>query len=81
METVEKSTIPTDALADLEYALHLQATGQRDPDFERRIGEQTEKIRQEILARHGSLDVAVDLIRKGRDDRPDEIFFAGYSAD
>jgi len=58
--------IPADALADLEHALELQSTGQRDPAFEKRLGEQTEKIRQEILAEHGVLNVAVDLIREGR---------------
>ena len=60
--------IPSDALADLEHALRLQATGQRDPACEKRIAEQTEKIRQEILAEHGVLNVAVDLIRQGRDE-------------
>jgi hypothetical protein len=68
MKTMENTMIPSDALADLEHALRLQATGQRDPAFEKRIAEQTEKIRQEILAEHGVLNVAVDLIRQGRDD-------------
>ncbi|MFL5245469.1 MAG: hypothetical protein ACJ8FY_25520 [Gemmataceae bacterium] len=68
MKTIENSTIPAGALADLEHALHLQATGQRDQEFEKRIGERTEKIRQEILAQHGILNVAVDLIREGRDE-------------
>jgi hypothetical protein len=68
MKTVEDTLIPYDALADLEHALRLQASGQRDPAFEKRIGEQTEKIRQEILAEHGVLNVAVDLIRQGRDE-------------
>jgi hypothetical protein len=68
METIENIIIPADAVADLEYALHLQTTGERDPAFEKRIGEQTEKIRQEILAEHGVLNVAVDLIREGRDE-------------
>jgi hypothetical protein len=68
MKTIENTMIPSDALADLQHALHLQATGQRDPAFEKRIGEQTEKIRQEILAEHGLLNVVVDLIREGRDE-------------
>jgi len=68
MKTIEKTILPSDALADLEYALHLQATGQRDPAFEERIGRQTEIIRQEILAEHGVLNVAVDLIREARDE-------------
>jgi hypothetical protein len=60
--------VPADALADLEHALHLQTTGQRDPAFENRMGAQTEQIQQEILANHGVLNVAVDLIREGRDE-------------
>jgi hypothetical protein len=68
MHTIQNTAILPDALADLEHALHLQTTGQRDPAFEKRIGEQTEKIRQEILAEHGILNVAVDLIRDGRDE-------------
>jgi hypothetical protein len=68
MPSTENSLIPPDALADLEHALRLQAAGQRDPAFENRLGEQTEKIRQQILAEHGVLHVAVDLIREGRDE-------------
>jgi hypothetical protein len=68
MKPAETILTPHDALADLEHALHLQATGQRDTAFEKRVGEQTEKIRQEILAEHGILIVAVDLIREGRDE-------------
>ena len=68
MSTTEKTIVPYDALADLEYALSVQTTGQRDPEFEKRLGEQTAKIRQEILAQHGVLNVAVDLIREGRDE-------------
>jgi hypothetical protein len=67
MKTIEDNLIPSDALADLEHALHLQATGQRDPVFEKRKAEQTEKIRRGILAEHGVPDVAVELVREGRD--------------
>jgi hypothetical protein len=68
MKSVQNSAVATEALADLEYALHLQATGQRDVEFEKRIAAQTEKIRQETLAKHGVLNVAVDLIREGHDE-------------
>jgi hypothetical protein len=68
MKTVENTIIPSDALADLEHALHLQTTGQRDLGFEKRVGEQTQKIRQEIITEHGVLNVAVDLVREGRDE-------------
>jgi hypothetical protein len=68
MKIMDTALIPADALADLEHALRLQATGERDPAFEKRIDEQTETIRQEILAEHGVVSVAVDLIREGRDE-------------
>jgi hypothetical protein len=68
MMTNERAVILADALADLEHALHLQATGVRDRAFEKRVGEQTEKIRQELIARHGVLNVAVELVREGRDE-------------
>jgi hypothetical protein len=68
MKSSPSPAIPSDALADLEYALSLQTTGHRDIAFEQRIGEQTERIRQAMLAEHGVLNVAVDLIREGRDE-------------
>jgi hypothetical protein len=68
MPSIQNTRIFSDALADLEHALQLQTTGQRDPAFEKRIGEETDKIRQQILAEHGTLNVAVDLIRDGRDE-------------
>lgn len=68
MKLAETILAPHDVLSDLEHALYLQATGQRDAVFEKRIAEQTDKIRQEILAEHGVLNVAVDLIREGRDE-------------
>jgi hypothetical protein len=68
MNAIPQPLIPADALADLEHALRLQETGRRDPAFENRIGEQTEKIRQQIRATHGILNIAVDLIREGREE-------------
>ena len=68
MKPADTILTPHDALLTWRCALYLQATGQRDAAFEKRIGEQTEKIRQEILAEHGVLNVAVDLIREGRDE-------------
>lgn len=68
MKPMETILNPNDLLADLEHALSLQALGQRDVAFEGRVAEQTEKIRKEILAKHGVLNIAVDLIREGRED-------------
>lgn len=68
MKTIDNINVPADVLADLEYALQLQATTRRDPNFEDRIGAQTDRIRAQILADHGVINVAVDLIREGRDE-------------
>jgi hypothetical protein len=65
--TTSDSLIPPDVMADLERAAHLVASGQRDPEFERRIHEQAAAIRQEILRTHGVLDIGVPAIRELRD--------------
>ena len=38
------------------------------PEVTRRIQERAERIRQEIVQEHGIVNVAVDLIREGRDE-------------
>jgi hypothetical protein len=63
------SVIPPDILADLEeVAIQAASGGVRDPELLRRVGERAEKARQEILNKHGVLNIAVDLIREGRDE-------------
>lgn len=62
------SVIPPEIMADLEYAMHLAMTGQRDDAFARRVREESARITQDILAEHGVLNIAVDLIREGRDE-------------
>ncbi|HEX4589999.1 MAG TPA: hypothetical protein VH120_08730 [Gemmataceae bacterium] len=39
-----------------------------DPVIARRVRERGERIRKEVYERHGLLNVAVDLIREGRDE-------------
>jgi hypothetical protein len=64
---------PTDAAdfvkaqADLERAIEILMTGRRDPEFERRIHAETEKIIQAVLEKHGVLDIGVPSIRALRD--------------
>lgn len=62
------SSIPPDLKADLEYAIQLAMTGRRDEAFEARVQAESKKITQQILEEHGVLNVAVDLIREGRDE-------------
>jgi hypothetical protein len=59
--------IPPDVMADLERAIELLMTGQRDPEFERRIHAEAEKITREVLEKHGVLDIGVPAIRALRD--------------
>jgi hypothetical protein len=69
--TMEKSepgaVIPADVLADLERAVEILMTGQRDPEFEHRIHARAEEITQEIFRKHGLLDIGVPAIRALRD--------------
>jgi hypothetical protein len=65
MGAVEKAP---PALTDLEYAIQLIVTGKKDPEFATRVQAETEKISEEILRKHGVLNVAVDLIREVRDE-------------
>ena len=65
------STIPADVTADLERAVEMLMTGQRDPEFEQRIHARAEKITQEIFEKHGVLDIgvpAISALRDGEDE-------------
>jgi hypothetical protein len=55
-------------MTDLEYAIHLIVTGQKDPEFAARVQAETANITERIEKKHGVLNVAVDLIREARDD-------------
>ncbi len=59
---------PPSARTDLEYAIHLIITGEKDPVFAARIQAETRKITEEIQRKHGVLNIAVDLIRETRDE-------------
>ena len=68
MKTIETATASPEARADLEYAIQLFYSGKRDPEFEKKMQAKGDVIRQQVLAEHGVLNVAVDLIREGRDE-------------
>jgi hypothetical protein len=55
--------------ADNQTVLDHVVTGQPlDPEVARRVAERARKIRQEILAKHGVVNVAVDLLREAREE-------------
>jgi hypothetical protein len=60
--------IPTDLLSELRAATDRAARGIRDPEIMRRAAERMDRMREDLRRRTGDLDVAVDLIREGRDE-------------
>ena len=54
--------IELDAVLD-----HIRTGAPLDPEVARRVRERADRIRQEVLEKHGVLNVAVDLRREGRD--------------
>jgi len=65
MATAEK---PSATMTDLEYAIQLIMTGNKDPEFTARVQAETEKVTEEIRRKHGVVNIAVDLIREARDE-------------
>lgn len=69
MDAIDQSMVPASAEADLQAVIdHLISGRPLDPEIVRRVEERGEKVRQEILEKHGVLNVAVDLIREIRDE-------------
>ncbi|MGP0062453.1 MAG: hypothetical protein ACLQGP_02465 [Isosphaeraceae bacterium] len=66
-QLVTETASSAGALADLQHAIELLMTGQRDPEFERRIHAEAEEITQRVLEKHGVLDIGVPSIRALRD--------------
>ena len=62
------SAIPPELLAELQEAADRAAKGIRDPDAMRKACERMDRMREELYQKHGLLDIAVDLIREGRDE-------------
>jgi hypothetical protein len=64
----KNETISTDLMAELRAATIRAAQGVRDPDVMRRSCERMDQMREDLRRRTGDLDVAVELIREGRDE-------------
>ena len=62
-----ETAIPAQVMADLEYAAELAANGRKDPEFTRRIREEAQRVREQVLQRNGVLDIGVPAIRELRD--------------
>lgn len=69
MKTTETSPVPADALADIQAVADAAAAGTPvDPEVARRVRERSERVQAELLRRFGIREIAVDLIRQGRDE-------------
>jgi hypothetical protein len=62
--------MPPDERADLEEVWRLVCEGKRvtDPALRKRIHERAERVRRESFEKHGLTNIAVELIREGRDE-------------
>ena len=68
MKTIEQTELDADTEAIIEHAM----TGKPlDPSIARRVRAEGEKLRREIFAKHGLVDIAVPAIRELRGELPD----------
>lgn len=56
--------------ADRQEIMRLVSEGKRvtDPELRRRVHERADEVRRQMFATHGLTNIAVDLIREGRDE-------------
>jgi len=69
MKTNDMNTFPPDVMADMQAVAAAVAAGRPvDPQVARRVRERSEKIQEELLRQYGVREIAVDLIRQGREE-------------
>ena len=69
MKTNENGEIDPDVLADMQAVANAAESGVTlDPATIRRVRERSEKVQAELLERYGIREIAVALIREGRDE-------------
>ena len=70
MSTVEKPILPPELAEHTKAVLDKLSTGKPiDPEIYNRIRTEAARVREEILHRHGLLDVAVPAIRELRESQ------------
>ena len=61
--------ISPDVMADLQAVAEAAAAGRPvDPEVARRVRERSQKVQDELLRKYGVREIAVDLIRQGREE-------------
>jgi hypothetical protein len=69
MVTPDDNPIPADVLADMQAVAEALAAGKLvAPEITQGIHERSEKAQKELLRRYGVQELAVDLVRKNRDE-------------
>ena len=62
------TSITAEAMAALQLAADRASKGIRDPEAMKKAAERMDRNREAVRAKVGVLNVAVDLIRSGRDE-------------
>ncbi len=70
MDTPETTNAtPQDVRDDMQAVADALAAGRPvPPDVARRVRERSEKVQEQLLRRYGVREIAVDLIRQGREN-------------
>lgn len=69
METETLSdVIPPELMAEVQAAVDRAVAGIRDPEAMRLACERMDRLREELHQKFGEMNIAVDLIREGRDE-------------
>ena len=71
MQNDHPDTIPPEIMADAQAVADHVAKGERvPPELARRVRERADRIRHEILEKHGIQDIGVPAIRELRGELP-----------
>jgi hypothetical protein len=66
---IPTSAVPPDVRNDMQAVADAVAAGRPvPPDVARRVRARSEKIQEELLRQYGVREIAVDLIRQGREE-------------
>jgi DNA-binding NarL/FixJ family response regulator len=69
MKWTDPSLFPPDVMADAQAVADAIAGRQPlDPEVARRVRERSERIQEKLLKEYGMREIAVDLIRQGREE-------------
>lgn len=62
-----ETIVPVEVIGELQEAADMAAKRIRDPDAVRQACERMDRVREEIFARQGMLDIGLAAIRELRD--------------